>query len=51
MVDEFSRFARLPNAKLEKGSVNEIIEQAVFLYEDRFADIQIKLIWKIKFLV
>jgi nitrogen fixation/metabolism regulation signal transduction histidine kinase len=42
MVDEFSRFARLPNAKLEKGSVNEIIEQAVFLYEDRFADIQIK---------
>lgn len=42
MVDEFSRFARLPNAKLEKGNVNEIIEQAVFLYEDRFPDIQIK---------
>jgi nitrogen fixation/metabolism regulation signal transduction histidine kinase len=42
MVDEFSRFARLPNAKLEKGSVNQIIEQAVFLYEDRFSDVQIK---------
>ena len=42
MVDEFSRFARLPNAKLEKGSVNETIEQAVFLYEDRFPDVQIK---------
>ena len=42
MVDEFSRFARLPNAKLEKGSINEIIEQSVFLYEDRFPDIQIK---------
>ena len=43
MVDEFSRFARLPNAKLEKGNVNEIIEQSVFLYEDRFPDVQIKM--------
>jgi nitrogen fixation/metabolism regulation signal transduction histidine kinase len=42
MVDEFSRFARLPNVKLEKGNVNEIIEQSVFLYEDRFPDVQIK---------
>lgn len=42
MVDEFSRFARLPDAKLEKGSVIETIEQSVFLYEDRFADLQIK---------
>jgi nitrogen fixation/metabolism regulation signal transduction histidine kinase len=42
MVDEFSRFARLPNAKLEKGNVNEIIEQSVFLYEDRFAGVQIE---------
>jgi len=42
MVDEFSRFARLPNAKLEKGNVNEIIEQSIFLYEDRFPDVQIK---------
>ncbi|HXH69410.1 MAG TPA: ATP-binding protein [Pyrinomonadaceae bacterium] len=42
MVDEFSRFARLPNARLEKGNVNRIIEQSVFLYEDRFPDVQIK---------
>jgi nitrogen fixation/metabolism regulation signal transduction histidine kinase len=42
MVDEFSRFARLPNVKLEKGSVNQTIEQSVFLYEDRFPDIQIQ---------
>jgi nitrogen fixation/metabolism regulation signal transduction histidine kinase len=43
MVDEFSRFARLPNVKLEKGSVNETIEQSVFLYEDRFPGIRIKM--------
>ncbi len=42
MVDEFSRFARLPTAKLEKGCVNKIVEQSVFLYEDRFPGVQIK---------
>lgn len=42
MVDEFSKFARLPNVKLEKGCVNEVVEQSILLYEDRFADIQIK---------
>ncbi|HEX8735851.1 MAG TPA: ATP-binding protein [Pyrinomonadaceae bacterium] len=42
MVDEFSRFARLPNVKLEDGSVNEIIQQAVALYEDRFDDVKIE---------
>ena len=35
MVDEFSRFARLPNAKLEIGDVNEVIRQAVLLYKGR----------------
>jgi two-component system nitrogen regulation sensor histidine kinase NtrY len=35
MVDEFSRFARLPNVKLESGSLNELIKQAVSLYKDR----------------
>ncbi|MBC7899169.1 MAG: HAMP domain-containing protein [Saprospiraceae bacterium] len=35
MVDEFSRFARLPDAQLESGSVNEIIGQVLTLYEDR----------------
>ena len=35
MVDEFSRFARLPEVKLEPGSVNEIVKQAADLYLDR----------------
>ena len=35
MVDEFSRFARLPNAQLEKGNLNDIIEQVAILYEER----------------
>ena len=35
MVDEFSRFARLPNARLEQGDINEVINQAVSLYQDR----------------
>ncbi len=43
MVDEFSRFARLPNAKLENGKLNDIITHSVALYEDRFSDIEIVL--------
>ncbi len=35
MVDEFSRFARLPHARLEAADLNEIVRQAVTLYEDR----------------
>ncbi len=35
LVDEFSRFARLPHAKLEPADLNEIVRQAVVLYEDR----------------
>jgi two-component system, NtrC family, nitrogen regulation sensor histidine kinase NtrY len=42
MVDEFSRFARLPNVRLEEGSVNEIVRQSVVLYEDRFHDVKIE---------
>ena len=41
MVDEFSRFARLPNVRLESGDLNEIIKQAADLYEDRFTDVKI----------
>lgn len=41
MVDEFSRFARLPDAKLEIGNINEILDQVLVMYEDRFADIRI----------
>ncbi len=42
MVDEFSRFARLPNAQLEKGNLNEIIEKVVTLYDDRADHVQIE---------
>ncbi len=35
MVDEFSRFARLPNARLELWDVNEVVRQAEVLYEGR----------------
>jgi nitrogen fixation/metabolism regulation signal transduction histidine kinase len=42
MVDEFSRFARLPNVRLESGNLNEIARQTVDLYEDRFSDLKIE---------
>jgi PAS domain S-box-containing protein len=38
MVDEFSRFARLPHARLEPADLNEVVLQAVALYEDRLED-------------
>lgn len=38
MVDEFSRFARLPHARLESADLNEVVLQAVALYEDRLQD-------------
>jgi PAS domain S-box-containing protein len=43
MVDEFSRFARLPDAQLETGNPNDIVRQAVRLYEDRVQDVIIEL--------
>ena len=43
MVDEFSRYARLPNARLESGDLNEILRQAATLYDDRFFDVKIQL--------
>jgi two-component system, NtrC family, nitrogen regulation sensor histidine kinase NtrY len=43
MVDEFSRFARLPAIRLEPASLNEVVTQAVGLYEERLADVHIEL--------
>ena len=43
MVDEFSRFARLPMARLEPGDLNEVVRQAVGLYEERLACVRIKM--------
>jgi two-component system nitrogen regulation sensor histidine kinase NtrY len=40
MVDEFSRFARLPHARLEAADLNEVVLQAVKLYEDRLDDMR-----------
>jgi two-component system nitrogen regulation sensor histidine kinase NtrY len=35
MVDEFSRFARLPLARLEVADLNEVVRHAIALYDDR----------------
>jgi nitrogen fixation/metabolism regulation signal transduction histidine kinase len=42
MVDEFSRFARLPMARLEAGDLNEVVRHAVGLYEDRYDGVKIE---------
>ena len=41
MVDEFSRFARLPEVKLELGSANDAILQALAMSKDRYSDVRI----------
>jgi len=43
MVDEFSRFARLPHPRLESGDLNEVIRQSASLYEDRTDGAQLQL--------
>ncbi len=42
LVDEFSKFARLPLARPEPSDLNEVIRHAVTLYEDRPDDIRIE---------
>ncbi|HVW93291.1 MAG TPA: PAS domain-containing sensor histidine kinase [Devosia sp.] len=41
MVDEFSSFARMPEANLEKGDLTETVKQAVFLESVRLPEISI----------
>lgn len=41
MVDEFTRYARLPHARLEPGDLNEVVRQAVSLYEDRLEGVRV----------
>ena len=43
MVDEFSRFSRLPATRLEPADLNEVVRQAVALYEDRLDGVTIAL--------
>ncbi len=40
MVDEFTRFARLPHARLEPADLNEVVRQAVSLYRERLEDVR-----------
>ena len=43
MVDEFSRFARLPATKLEQGDLNEAITQAAAMFDEPSTDIEMEL--------
>ncbi len=42
MVDEFSSFARLPNARLSVASLNEIVASALKLYDERLDGIKLE---------
>lgn len=42
MVDEFSRFARLPLARLAPANLNEIVLNAVALYEERLNGVELQ---------
>jgi nitrogen fixation/metabolism regulation signal transduction histidine kinase len=42
MVDEFSRFARLPLAKPETADLNEVIRHAVALYDGRLDGVKLE---------
>ncbi|HEY3120726.1 MAG TPA: ATP-binding protein [Vicinamibacteria bacterium] len=41
LVDEFAQFARLPAANLVQGSLHEVIDQTLSLYEGLFTDMRI----------
>jgi nitrogen fixation/metabolism regulation signal transduction histidine kinase len=43
MVDEFSRFARLPDIKLEQGDLNDVIIRSVAAFDVRHAHITLEL--------
>jgi two-component system nitrogen regulation sensor histidine kinase NtrY len=42
MVDEFSKFAKLPDTKLENGNINDVVKRVISLYKDRSDNIKIK---------
>jgi two-component system nitrogen regulation sensor histidine kinase NtrY len=42
MVEEFSRFARLPEARPIEASLNDVVREAVALYRERLGAIEIK---------
>lgn len=40
MVDEFSKFARLPSVRLEQKNLNDIVRRTILLYEDRNIEVK-----------
>jgi two-component system, NtrC family, nitrogen regulation sensor histidine kinase NtrY len=42
LVDEFSRFARLPEVRLEDADVNQILESTLSLYDGRIQDVSVR---------
>jgi two-component system nitrogen regulation sensor histidine kinase NtrY len=42
MVDEFSRFARLPLARLEVAHLNEVVRHAIALYDGRLDGVKME---------
>ena len=42
LVDEFAQFARLPAAKLAPGSLHEVIDQALSLYDGLFSGVTVE---------
>src|SRR5262249_12997132 len=43
LVDEFSRFARMPDAQKSNTSLNDVVTQAAALYEDRLNGVGLRL--------
>ncbi len=43
LVDEFSRFARMPDAQKSETDLNEVVRQAVALYEERLDRVDLEL--------
>jgi nitrogen fixation/metabolism regulation signal transduction histidine kinase len=43
LVDEFSRFARMPDAQKSNTSFNDVVTQAAALYEDRLNGVELHL--------
>ncbi len=43
LVDEFSRFARMPHPRIQISDLNEVVRQAAVLYQDRLDGIELRL--------
>jgi two-component system nitrogen regulation sensor histidine kinase NtrY len=42
LVDEFAQFARLPAAHLQPGSLHDVVDQTLSLYDGLFADVRME---------